>query len=79
MWYPNKACYLYSTFPRISHRIKGTLQSHWPPGSGLSLCHSFMGRSHPLSDQLPGQHTGQGLPNLSFSIGMANLFGINIF
>ena len=24
-----------------------------PSGSGLSLCHSFMRRGHPLSDQLP--------------------------
>ena len=29
-----------------------------PPGSSLSLCHSSMRRSHPLSDQLPGEHTG---------------------
>ena len=27
------------------------------PGSGLSLCHSFV-RSHPFSDQLPMEHTG---------------------
>ena len=35
-----------------------------------------MRRSHPLSDQLPGEHTGQGLPYLSFPVGTINLFGI---
>ena len=48
-------------------------------GSGLSLCHSFMRRTHLLSDQLPGVHTGQGLPYLGFSVGMMNPFKMHIF
>ena len=36
-------------------------------------------RSHPLSDQLPGEHTGQGLLYLGFPVGAVNLFGMHIF
>ena len=35
-----------------------------------------MRRSHPLSDQLPKDHTGQELPYLGFPIDAVNLFGI---
>ena len=35
------------------HSIKGSLQSHLPPGLDLLLCH-FSGA---LSDQLSGEHT----------------------
>ena len=31
--------------------------------------------SHPLSDHLPGENTGQGLPYLGFPDGAVNLFG----
>ena len=74
-----KVFYLYSTFPWIFHCNKGALQSHLAPGSGLSLCHSFMRRSHPLSDQLPGEHTGQGVLYLGFPVSAMNLFGMHIF
>ena len=33
----------------------------------------------PLSDQLPGEHTGQGLPYLGFLVGSMSLFGMYIF
>ena len=43
--------------------------------SWLSLCHSFMSRSHSLSHQLHEEHTGQGLSYPGFSqIGM-HIFG----
>ena len=38
-----------------------------------------MRRSHPLSDHLPWEHRGQGLPYLSFPIHAMNLFGMHIF
>ena len=47
--------------------------------SGLLLCHSFMRRSHPISDQLPGKLTGQGLPHLGFPVGTVNLFRMYMF
>ena len=38
-----------------------------------------MRRSHLLSDQLPGELTGQGLPYLGFPVSAMNLFGMHIF
>ena len=38
-----------------------------------------MRRSHPLSDQLPWEHTGQGLPYLGFPVSAMNLFRMHIF
>ena len=56
-----KLCYLHYVLFGIDfieavsfHPIKGTLQSQSSPGLDLSLCHSFMKRGHPSSDQLPG-------------------------
>ena len=38
-----------------------------------------MRRSHPLSDQFPGEYTGQRLPHLGFPVSAMNLFGMYIF
>ena len=38
-----------------------------------------MRMSHPLSDQLPGEHTRQRLPYLGFPVSAMNLFGMHIF
>ena len=48
--------YLYSASPLILHRIRSTLQ--YSLVQGLSVFHSYMKKSHPLPDQLPGEHTG---------------------
>ena len=66
-------------FHRFFIISKGLYNNIQPPGSGLSLCHSFMRRSHPLSDQLPGEHTGHLAAMSWFPSWCKNLFGMHIF
>ena len=46
---------LYSASPQISHRTRSALQHSLV--QGLSVCRSFVRRSHLLPDQLPGEHS----------------------
>ena len=66
-------------FHRFFVISKALYNNIYPPGSGLSLCHSFMRRSHPLSDQLPGEHTGHLAAISCFPVSAMNLFGMHIF
>ena len=74
-----KVSYLHSIFAQIFHSIQRCFTMIlilWLRPLTVSFLYED---EPPLSGQLLGKHTGQGLPHLGFPVSIVNLFGMQIF